>query len=174
MNIFKLDESPKLAAEMHCDKHCVKQILESLQILSCAVIRHGATPDQMPLTAKGTPYRGGYPHHPSSRWGGDSRSNFLWLCDLAENLCKEYTFRYGKIHSCEAKLEILKDLSYLIPNGPETPFAVAISQDSICRQKITNFENLSVVSKYREYYNYDKSRFAKWTKREAPNWYKVK
>lgn len=88
MNIFKLDESPKLAAEMHCDKHCVKQILESLQILSCAVIRHGATPDQMPLTAKGTPYKGGYPHHPSSRWGGDSRSNFLWLCDLAENLAK--------------------------------------------------------------------------------------
>ena len=38
MNIFVLDYNPQVAAEYHCDKHVVKMILESAQIL-CAVHR---------------------------------------------------------------------------------------------------------------------------------------
>ena len=36
MNIFYLDRDPKIAAQMMCDKHVVKMILESAQILSTA------------------------------------------------------------------------------------------------------------------------------------------
>ena len=36
MNIFYLDRNPKVAAEMHCDKHVVKMILESAQMLCTA------------------------------------------------------------------------------------------------------------------------------------------
>mgnify|MGYP003645011953 CR=1 FL=1 len=36
MNIFFLDERPDKCAEMHNDKHCVKMILESAQMLSTA------------------------------------------------------------------------------------------------------------------------------------------
>ena len=36
MNIFYLDEKPMTAARMHCDKHVVKMILESAQMLSTA------------------------------------------------------------------------------------------------------------------------------------------
>jgi hypothetical protein len=34
MNIFALDESPMFAAQFHCDKHVVKMVLETAQILS--------------------------------------------------------------------------------------------------------------------------------------------
>ena len=34
MNIFYLDPRPDTAAEMHCDKHVVKMIVESAQMLS--------------------------------------------------------------------------------------------------------------------------------------------
>ena len=34
MNIFILDESPGCAARQHCDKHVVKMIIESAQMLS--------------------------------------------------------------------------------------------------------------------------------------------
>ena len=34
MNVFVLDYDPKTAAEMHCDKHVVKMILETAQLLS--------------------------------------------------------------------------------------------------------------------------------------------
>ena len=34
MNIFILDEDPLLAAQAQCDKHVVKMVLESAQMLS--------------------------------------------------------------------------------------------------------------------------------------------
>ena len=36
MNIFYLDKNPKVAAEMHCNKHVIKMVLEYAQILSTA------------------------------------------------------------------------------------------------------------------------------------------
>jgi len=36
MNIFYLDKDPVIAAQMSADKHCVKMILESAQMLSTA------------------------------------------------------------------------------------------------------------------------------------------
>ena len=38
MNIFYLDKDPVVAAQMSCDKHVVKMILESAQML-CTVKR---------------------------------------------------------------------------------------------------------------------------------------
>ncbi|EAL58219.1 conserved hypothetical protein, partial [Wolbachia endosymbiont of Drosophila ananassae] len=34
MNIFVLDENPEIAAKMLCDKHIVKMLLETAQLLS--------------------------------------------------------------------------------------------------------------------------------------------
>ena len=36
MNIFYIDKDPVIAAQMMCDKHVVKMILESAQMLSTA------------------------------------------------------------------------------------------------------------------------------------------
>ena len=36
MNIFVLDRNPKTAAQLQCDKHVVKMIVESAQMLSTA------------------------------------------------------------------------------------------------------------------------------------------
>ena len=36
MNIFYLHREPDIAAQMHVDKHCVKMILETCQLLSTA------------------------------------------------------------------------------------------------------------------------------------------
>ena len=40
MNIFHLDKDPKICAEYHCDKHIVKMILETAQMLSTAYQKH--------------------------------------------------------------------------------------------------------------------------------------
>lgn len=169
MNIFVLHENPRIAAQYHCDKHVVKMILETAQMLGSAVIRHGAQPEQMPLTQSGKPYKGGYHYHPCTVWAGDTRDNFQWLCQLGFYLCAEYTKRYHKVHSCEPKITHLSKLSNLIPDGKLTEFAVAISEDSNCRL-LPLFEQKSVVEKYRAYYNCDKSGFATW-KTNTPSWY---
>ena len=101
MNIFVLDLDPVVAARMHCDKHVPKMCVEAAQMMASALRRHGATDEQMPLTKKVTPYKGGYHHHPCTVWAGDSWANLKWLCLHGMELTIEYSRRFGKIHACE-------------------------------------------------------------------------
>ncbi len=40
-----------------------------------------------------------------SIWVRESLSNYLYLCDLGLELCKEYTYRYGKRHKSQDVIE---------------------------------------------------------------------
>jgi len=182
MNIFVLDEDPIVAAKMYCDKHIPKLIVEMLQMCGSAVIRHGATPEQLPL-AKSTqkPIRGGYHNHPCTRWVGDSRTNFLWAAHHGAALCEEYTKRFGKEHYCANGIEILYGLSYLIPEGDLTPFALAMPDDfrpltwtsRATQRPASHASGDMAVQAYRFYYH--SKAFAKWEKgRPMPNWFDVK
>ena len=144
MNIFVLAESPTLAARYHDDVRLPKMVVELYQQLGSAVRRHGATDEQMPLTQKGTPLKGGYHNHPCTRWVGDSLANFFWAHRHAMALCHEYTSRFGKVHSCQAGIVKLLDLSVLIPSGTLTPFAQAMPDE---------YRDDSAVAAYRRYYH---------------------
>lgn len=168
MNIFVTHSSPEQSAFWHCDKHVVKQITETLQMLACAAIRHNIPTDILPLTKAGTPVKGGYHKHPCSLWAGDNRSNFYWLTRLGLALSTEYTARYGKTHFCQKGIEQMKSCIEYIPEGILTPFAVAINQEQTCRQKVENFDSLPVPIQYRLYIKHDKP-FAKW-KFNRPEW----
>lgn len=170
MNIFVTDTDPIQAARNLCDKHLPKMIVEDLQMLGSAVIRHGAKPEQMPITKKGTPLKGGYHNHPCTRWAGDTRSNFNWLIVHAIESCREYTKRFGRTHFCESGIKTVDKLGHLIPPGSLTEFAVAINDNSNCR-RFAGFDTKSVVEKYRLFYKHDKP-FAKWEKgRTQPEWF---
>ena len=162
MNIFVLDQDPVKAAQYSCDKHIVKMVLELFQQMGSAVIRHGATSDMMPLTAKGTPLKGGYHNHPCTRWCGDSRENFNWASIHALELCKEFTNRYGKVHSCQKGIEKLCDMDYLIPEGELTKFATAMPDE---------YKDQDAVKAYRTYYKKDKREFATWKMGNVPDWW---
>lgn len=101
MNIFVLDENPQVAAKMHNDKHVVKMILESAQLL-CGV--HHMTD---PLTTEQVPYKLSHKNHPCSIWARQCVENYIWLCDLGLSLCEEYTYRYGKRHKSQDVIEWL-------------------------------------------------------------------
>jgi hypothetical protein len=181
MNIFVLDEDPIVAAKMYCDKHIPKMCVELLQQLGSAVIRHGATPDMMPLTKKGTPLKGGYHNHPCTRWAGDSRTNYMWAIDHAQELCREYTRRFDKTHFCEAGIRHLRYMSKRIPEGDLTPFALAMPDEFRPNYKKGTghyTENIgdrhasgdTAVQAYRRYYH--AKAFAMWDKgRPMPDWF---
>lgn len=184
MNLFILDKDPIEAAKMYCDKHVPKLIVECFQMMGSGVISHGATPDMMPLTSKGTPLKGGYHFHPVTKWVGKTRENFLWTSYHAAMLCEEYTKRYGKIHACSEGLEHLYRMRDMIPKGPLTPFALAMpdqyrpSHGKITmpidndRYIVTHASGEDAVQAYRRYYINEKSYFAAWNKgRDAPDWY---
>jgi hypothetical protein len=152
MNIFVLDLNPIKAAKFHNDRHCVKMILETTQLLSSA----------LPYLEKGRigPYKSTHINHPCSVWTRTCKGNYQWLWKLGIALCKEYAHRYGKVHRCESYLEDLR-LCKPVPTKM-TPFAQAMPE---------GYASPSAVTAYRAYYRGEKRHLAKWTKRAAPYWW---
>ena len=63
--------------------------------------------------------------HPAI-WARSNKSNYIWLCELGMELCKEYTHRYGKIHKTQQHLEWLSTNIPNIPDGKFTPPTLAM------------------------------------------------
>ena len=163
MNIFVLDNDPKIAAQFYCDKHVPKMVVELYQQLGSALRRHGVQDQDMPLTKAGKPLLGGYHNHPCTRWVGDSKMNFAWAYIHGKELCKEYSLRFCKEHFCEKGIDRMGTLWDNIPNVPMTNFAQAMPDE---------YRNPDAVEAYRTYYRRDKVRFAKWEKgRCRPYWF---
>jgi hypothetical protein len=114
MNIFYLDRNPQKCAEMHVDKHCVKMILEYAQLLSTAhrvldgVLTVGLSESGRKRTQyildselEQVLYSATHINHPSAIWCRQSSANYMWLAELLEECCKEYSYRYGKVHKVE-------------------------------------------------------------------------
>lgn len=100
MNCFITHRCPKQSAYDHCDKHLVKMILETAQLLSTAHHLEGEA-DDIPEIYKVT-----HENHPSAVWTRASRANYLWTYDLFVALCSEYRARYGRVHKTDDKLRM--------------------------------------------------------------------
>ena len=168
MNIFALDSDPYKAARMMCDKHIPKMIVETAQMMASALIRHGATPDMMPLTKKGTPYKGGYNYHPCSVWASVSKPNFLWLAHHGNGLLDEYFTRYNKSHACEEPIKQMTEMFGIIPDGALTAFAQAMP-DEFKNSFFDAHDIMASIHAYRAYYH--SKGFAKWEKGTPAPWW---
>ena len=165
MNIFVLDKDPVVAARYIDDVRLPKMVTESAQMMAASLRRHGATDEQMPLTKAGTPYKGGYAHHPCTVWAGDSDTNFLWLANHAITLCQEYKKRFGKVHACQNPIH---QMSHMMPFVGEemTPFAQAMPDE---------YKDDDVVKAYRSYYKskqYSKGG-VRYVRTDVPDWWEV-
>lgn len=182
INIFYLDNNHKKCAEYHNDKHTVKMILEYAQLLSTAhrildgveyiEVRNNRKIKRYKLENKELDsmlYSATHSSHPSAIWCRQSIANYDWLHSLLVELCKEYTYRYGKVHKCER--DGLVNLLAIYPKNlkprsftePTTamPDDVKVAGDSI--------------SSYRNYYIQNKQHLASWkgkvNSRNIPEWY---
>lgn len=159
MNIFYLHKNPKKAAEWHCDKHVVKMIIESAQMLYCA--HWVLNPDLLPSNA----YRKAHVNHPCTIWTRESYENYMWLCSLGWWLCKEYQFRYGstKIHKTQEHIEwLLEHPPTSIPHLGMTKFRLAMPDQ---------FKTEDPVEAYRTFYRESKMKergIVKYTNRQWP------
>lgn len=178
MNIFYLHSDPKICAQMHLDKHVVKMIIEYGQLMSTAhrfldgigdrfksangrtVIRFTM---QNPILEESL-MKASHISHPCAIWTRANKSNYFWIYSLWFYLCKEYTYRYGKIHSVEKRLG---DAISFAPSRIRTGsfYSPPLAMPDQC--KILN----DPIASYRKYYIEHKSSFAKWTKRDMPSWF---
>ena len=183
MNIFYLDKDPILAAEMSCDKHVCKMIIESAQMLSTAhriidgseyygktangrKIKRWLHPDNdLELSL----YLASHVKHPSTIWVMQSAYNYIWLYRHMMALNEQFKLRYDKPfdHMTIQKLgKVLKEIPKNIPLNkigteppPAMPDECKVPGDSI--------------ASYRKYYIMKKRPFATWRKpSKMPEWYK--
>ena len=180
MNIFYLDEDPDTCARQHNDKHCVKMIVEYAQLMSSAhrvldgVEYQGRTANGRRIARwfhpdgylQDTLYKVAHLNHPSTKWVRQSKSHYEYLYSLWIALCAEYTYRYGKIHETQRKLE---GALYFAPvNIGVNPFVEPPPAMKHYPQCIVTGDS---IASYRNYYREAKSGFAVWTKRDAPEWW---
>lgn len=154
MNIFFIEDinDVDLIAKSHYDKHVVKMILETAQILSTVSRECGVEQG----------YKATHKNHPSTKWAGESLSNWKWLKTLGESLCREYTYRYGKTHKTQGVIELLQE-------PPLEDIGLTIPPQ--CMPDEFKCEEKDYVKAYRNYYMKDKAHIAKWTKRPVPDWF---
>jgi len=181
MNIF-YDPDPLIAARMMADKHCVKMILETAQLLSTA---HRVLDGQLYIEKKRVAgsipiryrkikrwrlnderdsrlYAPTHVNHPSAIWCRQSSGNYNFLYQHFIGLLEEYTYRYGKTHKCTEMTGVLQDLpnKILLKTVTQPPPAMdkryVVSEDC--------------VENYRNYYKYGKAHLLKYTKRDMPEW----
>lgn len=151
MQLFILDECPRQAARFLCDKHVVKMGIESVQMLSTVLINNN-----LPAPMKATHSR-----HPCTLWVGESWGNWHWTYIHAQEIFREYTRRYGKIHSTSLKLKCIPFAPDIFMRYSRTPFVDATGCDYVG----------SVVRRYRQYYMNEKRHFASWETNQ-PYWFK--
>ena len=174
MNIFYISKDPVQAAQWMVDKHVVKMILESAQLLSTAhrvldgkeyidsssgrrIKRWKLFDDREPVLYKAT-----HINHPSAVWCRASVSNYIWLSDHLYALLNEYTYRYGKVHKCSELAYPLQSPPLNLKKWDETPMLCAMDDKYIISK--------DPVENYRNYYKAGKVALHKWTKRQAPDW----
>lgn len=149
MNIFILDRDPVVAAQLQCNKHIVKMLLESAQMMATIARKQGVE----------SRYKSTHPDHPCTVWAGKSRGNYEWLSLHALALCEEYTYRYGKIHKSQEVIEGLLKVATKLPSG-SSEFVQCMPDEH---------KASCAVKAYQKYYN--TKTFAKWSKRDVPSWY---
>lgn len=181
MNIFILSTDPVEAAQLQCDKHVVKMIVESAQMLSTAHrLLDGKIELRPSKSGKRTVkywrlsdsredelYKAVHMGHPCTVWTIESAENYRWHYRHFVALCDEYTHRYGKVHATDTKLRVaLERLPDRIPDVPQTPFKLAMGAAPDC------INPDDPVQSYRDFYQTKQDRFKLvWSKRNVPDWF---
>lgn len=175
MNIFYIETDPFKAAESMVDRHVVKMVLETAQLLSTAhrildgteyvgksASGRNAKRWLLPDDRETKLYSATHINHPSAVWVRQSNNNYNWLYCHFVGLINEYHHRYGKVHKCDEMKSALVSPPFRIPTSYFTPPTPAMPDE----YKV----GANVLASYRNYYKNGKKHLHKYTKRAPPDW----
>lgn len=179
MNIFFLSLSVRRCAKYHCDKHVVKMILESCQLLWSAFHLTGINDWQTRVPENIKIYRVTHKNHPMAIWVRTNPGNFTWLARLSNQLCKEYARRYGRVHSCQSMAK------WFLNNVPKCDSTDVAKRETVYSTQCyprgctppplcmpDHCKSGNLVLSYRKCYRMEKKEFAEWRYSETPYWFR--
>jgi hypothetical protein len=157
MNIFYLHKDARISAQAMSDKHVVKMIVETAQLLSTA---HHVL-DGVNVLAKPI-YKPTHHNHPSAVWVRETIGNYLWARNHLWALLDEYALRYNKKPSDHATYKVAMGLKYPPMNIKNdfnmTPMRIAITD-------VRHHVKDDAIASYRKYYVAEKLKNEKDLKR---------
>lgn len=172
MNIFFLSDDPAECAAQHCDKHVVKMVTESAQMLSTA---HRVLDGTLEIVDRKkrwkhlTPiyderlYNATHINHPDNVWIRETADQYMYLYGLYSSLADEYERRYLR------KIKSFENLYFLLSTPPMAIWNVKGWRDPPqCMPD--DCKAGSTVEAYRNYYVTRKIDFIRYTNRKAPDW----
>lgn len=113
MNIFFLSLDPEVCANLYCDQHVIKILLEIVQMLYTAWHLSGDQSDWNSRAPYNKSNRRGYriahPNHPMCLWVRSSKEAYHYATDMGLALALEYNKRFHKIHACSKHILWLKE-----------------------------------------------------------------
>ena len=142
MNIFYLHKSPFTSARAMTNKHVIKMILESAQLMCTA--HH----ELDGLNAPQDIYKPTHKNHPSAMWTRSSLDNYMWLYMHFIALSKEYTQRYNKTHATFDKL------NGVLSTPPQNIKDTGFTQPPQAMPDV--YKDVDSVQAYRRYYMNEK------------------
>lgn len=164
MNVFYLDHDIKKCVKHHCDKHVVKMVTETAQLISNV---HRIFPGDNFFPDFIMNYDKRHINSPHAKWLRESIENYKFLCKFGLELYNEYQFRYNKPDKHHRAIQIFKWSLQNTPNLPNLSFSYPpiVMDDEF---KIKN----NIVLSYRNLYMTDKRHFMSWKNRNKPTWFK--
>lgn len=174
MNIFFLEKDAKECAIAHNDKHCIKMIVEYAQMLSTS---HRILDGEQKIQIKNNRklkkfvlnderehilYSVTHQNHPCNVWVRQSLEHYKYLYTLLDELLKEYTFRYGRMHRTSTLMEALLTPPKNIEKNGFTEPPQAMPEH--CKHSDT-------TTAYKNYYKMEKQALKKYKFRDIPSWY---
>lgn len=179
LNIFYVSDDPIQAARWMVDRHVVKMILESAQLLSTAhrfidgretmgKSRNGRNAKRWVLddARDDVIYQATHINHPSAIWTRQSVGNYNWLVEHFFALGEEYTYRYGKTHKC------FGELSYQLQSPPKNLTNYDMTK-MLCAMANEYVISEDPVTNYRNYYVRGKAHLHSWKNRTPPEWINI-
>ncbi len=188
MNLFYLSEDAEECAEMHCNKHVPKMVVETAQLLCNVHHRQGelspppggkagegesasaagaesrSLPDPSTIPYKYS--RSGHAKLGPMIWLMQSLSNYRWAVAMGLALSGVYSRRFGgKTHKTQRVLEWLR------ANEPARLRDAGFTRPLLAMPDEYKLPSGDPIGSYRKYYVYDKHRFAEWPPGLEPEWF---
>jgi hypothetical protein len=173
MNIFFLSRRTRQCARWHCDKHVVKMILESTQLLYTAHHENGGTAiikESAPicLSTGNRGYKSHMKNHPCGIWTRESLAHYSWLLWLAKDLVAEHAHRFSPKNPHAS----LVHLEWLEANPPPGLLTKTVwIRDPPTAMPVEYKKEGDSIASYHAYYNGSKRDrgLLKYTRRHMPH-----
>lgn len=166
MNIFVVDQNPRVAAQSLPDA-----LVRKMPVESCQMLAHWAHAlyDKPVAKKDGTPYiiTKSIMGHPCTKWVIMNSDHAYWLLLHGMNLCEEYQIRYHRPHATYNSLCEVCDIYNSNHSYPSIDDLLNLDFKPFVPDQ---YKNTDVVSAYRDYLMNEKG-YAEWKYCRPPLWW---